>query len=256
MRLLFSRTSHTIAFRMFWTALAIGVMSHALPALAQEMTAGDGTAATVQKTALSMVWEVARTPPYVFFVLVACSIFTVTLLIERFMYYRSAAGDAEDLVEKIKQTRTLSDAFAAIEKAPGVAGRVMRTAVQAARDGYKPEQIEDLAESAATKELISLERFLPQLDSMVTSCPLLGLLGTTIGMIKSFSIVAAIGMSDPNKLAGGISEALINTATGLAVAIPALFAYNYFTGRKEAILMDLENALTELMVILKSSIPQ
>ena len=74
-------------------------------------------------------------------------------------------------------------------------------------------------------------------------------------MIHSFSIVAAIGMSDPTKLAGGISEALINTAAGLAVAIPALFAYNYFSGKKEAILMDMEKSLTELIVLLKSPIP-
>ncbi len=98
-----------------------------------------------------------------------------------------------------------------------------------------------------------MEKFLPQLDSMVTLCPLIGLLGTTVGMIRSFSIIAAIGMSDPTKLAGGISEALINTASGLAVAIPALFAYNYFTGKKEAILMDMEKGLSEVMVILKQS---
>ena len=98
-----------------------------------------------------------------------------------------------------------------------------------------------------------MEKFLPQLDSMVTLCPLIGLLGTTVGMIRSFSIIAAIGMSDPTKLAGGISEALINTASGLAVAIPALFAYNYFTGKKEAILMDMERGLSEIMVILKQS---
>jgi biopolymer transport protein ExbB len=178
--------------------------------------------------------------------------FTVTLLIERFMYYRSAAGSAEELIAQVKQARTLADALAATGHAPGAAGRVIRTAIQAAHDGYKPEQVENLAESAATKELISLERFLPQIDSMVTLCPLLGLLGTTVGMIKSFSIVAAIGMSDPTKLAGGISEALVNTAAGLAVAIPALFAYNYFAGKKEAILMDLEKGVTELMVILNS----
>jgi len=206
-----------------------------------------------QKNALAMVWEVAKTPPYVFLILVACSIFTATLLIERFSYYQSAAGSAEDIVARVKQARSLDDALRATEYAPGVAGRVIRAAVQAAHDGYPPEQVESLAESAATKELMSLEKFLPQIDSMVTLCPLLGLLGTTVGMIKSFSIVAAIGMSDPTKLAGGISEALVNTAAGLAVAIPALFAYNYFTGKKEAIVMDLENGVTELMVILKST---
>jgi biopolymer transport protein ExbB len=245
MRLGSSRTS-CFPLLIFWAVLAVMLTGLSRPALAQD-------AVMVQKNALAMVWDVAKTPPYVFLVLVLCSVFTVTLLIERFMYYRSATGSAEELIAKIKQTHTIADALAATEHAPGAAGRVIRTAVQAAHDGYKPEQVESLAESAATKELISLERFLPQIDSMVTLCPLLGLLGTTVGMIKSFSIVAAIGMSDPTKLAGGISEALVNTAAGLAVAIPALFAYNYFAGKKEAILMDLEKGVTELMVILDSS---
>jgi biopolymer transport protein ExbB len=243
MRPLSNRTS-----RVFWMVLAAIAISQALPSFAQETSA-----ATAIKT--KTFWEMLQAGGLTLYILAGLSIFTVTLLIERFMYYRSAAGNAGELVEKIKQAHTLADASTAIEHAPGIAGRVIRTAVQAARDGYKVEQIEGLAESAVTKELISMERFLPQLDSMVTMCPLIGLLGTTIGMIKSFGVVAAIGMSDPTKLAGGISEALVNTAAGLAVAIPSLFAYNYFSGKKEAILMDLEQGLTELMVILKSSIP-
>src|SRR5882724_4268938 len=242
-----------IAFRVFLAAFVAVLLSHAWPALAQE-AAGSATA-TVQKTASEMIWSVARTPPYVFLVLVACSILTVTLIIERFMYYRGATGNAEELIRKIKQAGSLSEALTAVERVPGVVAQVIRATIQASRDGCPPDQIESLAQSAATREQISMEKFLPQLDSMVTLCPLLGLLGTTVGMIKSFSIVAAIGMSDPTRLAGGISEALINTATGLAVAIPALFAYNYFTAKKEAILMDMEKGLTELMVILKSSIP-
>jgi len=245
MRLGSSRTSR-FPLLTFWAALVVVLMSLSRPVVAQEVT-------LIQKNALDMVWDVAKTPPYVFFVLILCSVFTATLLIERFMYYRSAAGSAEELIAKVKRSRTLEDALVATENAPGVAGRVIRTAIQAAHDGYKPDQVESLAESAATKELISLEKFLPQIDSMVTLCPLLGLLGTTVGMIKSFSIVAALGMSDPTKLAGGISEALVNTAAGLAVAIPALFAYNYFSGKKEAIVMDLEKGVTELMVILNSS---
>jgi biopolymer transport protein ExbB len=240
------------AFRIFLATSAVVAIGHALPTLAQEAAAVATPA--VQKSALAMIGEVAKTPPYVFLVLVACSIFTVTLILERFMYYRNAAGDTEALIQKIKQAGSLSAALNAIQNAPGLAGKVIRATIQTARDGATPEQIESVAQSAATKELISMEKYLPQLDSMVTLCPLLGLLGTTIGMIKSFSIVAAIGMSDPTKLAGGISEALINTAAGLAVAIPALFAYNYFTGKKEAILMDMERSLTELMVILKSFI--
>jgi biopolymer transport protein ExbB len=196
---------------------------------------------------------VALTPPYVFFILVACSIYTCTLVPERFMFYRKAAGNAEDAVNKIKQAGTLSDAITAIEGAPGVTGRVMRYALTCSRDGYTPEQVEQLVQGEVTKELIGMEKYLPQLDSMVTMCPLIGLLGTTVGMIRSFSVVASAGMGDPTKLAGGISEALINTAAGLAIALPALFAFNYFTGRKEQILMDMEKGLSEVMVLLKQS---
>ena len=229
--------------------LVFGLVSSAFAQDAAPVDAGEKK----EKTAFVMLWDVAKTPPYVFFLLIGCSIFTFTLIPERFMYYRKAAGSAEEMVTQIKQAGTLSEALTAIENSPGVAGTVLRAALTASRDGYTPEQVEQLVQGTVTKELISMEKFLPQLDSMVTLCPLIGLLGTTVGMIRSFSIIAAIGMSDPTKLAGGISEALINTASGLAVAIPALFAYNYFTGKKEAILMDMEKGLSEVMVILKQS---
>lgn len=186
-------------------------------------------------------------------VLGVCSVVTLTLIIERFMFYRKTGGNSEELVAEIKHAPSLSEALPALENTPGIAARVFRLAIQSARDGYSPEQIEQLVQGEVTKELITMERYLPQLDTMVTMCPLIGLAGTTLGMIRSFSIVAAIGMSDPTKLAGGISEALVNTAAGLLVAIPALFCYNYFTGRKEAVLMDMEKGLSELMVIIKSS---
>jgi biopolymer transport protein ExbB len=224
--------------------------------LATTLFAQDATGAApvkAQKTVWEMIWAVAKTPPFVFFGLVACSIFTFTIIPERFMYYRKSAGNTQDMLDKIKQAGTISDALAAIESAPGVAGRVVRAALVASRDGYSPENVEQLVQGEVTKELIGLEERLPMLDSMVTMCPLMGLLGTTIGMIKSFSIVSAVGMSDPSALAGGISEALINTATGLAVALPALLAFNYLTGKKEAILMDMEKGLSEVMVLLKQS---
>jgi biopolymer transport protein ExbB len=229
-----------------WAVLAAAVTG---PVFAQEAGVTDSIKA---KT----LWDMLQAGGPILLLLAVLSVITATLIIERFLYYRSEAGSPGELLHRIKQAATLSDMHQATNGVPGVAGRVMRATIQAARDGHKPDEIEDLAQSAVTNELISLDKHLPLLDSMVTMCPLIGLLGTTIGMIHSFSIVAAIGMSDPTKLAGGISEALINTAAGLAVAIPALFAYNYFSGRKEAILMNMEKSLTELIVLLKSPIPQ
>jgi biopolymer transport protein ExbB len=242
-----SNRSYRLSLAIGLAFLAVIVAGHVSPAFAQE---AGGEAAVKTKT----MWEMLKHGGPTLIVLGLCSIFTVTLIIERFTFYRGATGNSEELLAKIKQAGTLSEALAAIENAPGVAGRVFRKAIQSGRDGYPVEQIEKLVEGDVTKELIQMEKFLPQLDSMVTMCPLIGLLGTTVGMIRSFSVVAAIGMTKPEMLAGGISEALINTATGLAVAIPALFTYNYFAGKKEAILMDMEKGLSELMVILKSSL--
>ncbi len=243
-----NRTSRLVS-AVFWTVLAAAASSSTGPVFAQE-------AGAVDSVKTKTLWEMLQAGGPLLLVLALLSVITATLIIERFLYYRSVGASAGELLHKIKQGATLSDMLQVTNDVSSVAGRVMRVTIQAARDGYKPDEIEDLAQSAVTKELISLEKHLPLLDSMVTMCPLIGLLGTTIGMIHSFSVVAAIGMSDPTKLAGGISEALINTAAGLAVAIPALFAYNYFSGKKEAILMNMEKSLTELIVLLKSPIPQ
>ena len=199
------------------------------------------------------MWDIVKHGGPVLIILGLCSVLCLTLMIERYTYYRKAAGNTDEMLAAIKRAGTIAEALAAIEKSPGIAGHVFRVALTVARDGYQPKQVERLVESAVTKEMIQMEKFLPQLDTLVTLCPLLGLFGTTLGMIRSFSIVAAIGMKNPEMLAGGISEALVNTAAGLGVALPALFAFNFFAGRKEAILMDLERGLTELMVIIESS---
>jgi len=233
---------------IFWTALGMSAVGGTGRVFAQE-------AGAVDSVKTKTFWDMLQAGGPILLLLALLSVITATLIIERFLYYRSVGGSAGELLHKIKQGATLSDMLRATNDVPSLAGRVMRATIQSARNGYKPDEIEDLAQCAVTKELISLEKHLPLLDSMVTMCPLIGLLGTTIGMIHSFSVVAAIGMSDPTKLAGGISEALINTAAGLAVAIPALFAYNYFSGKKEAILMDTEESLTELIVLLKSPTP-
>jgi biopolymer transport protein ExbB len=243
----FMRTLHRMTGTGF-LALVLAALAYAPVAIAQD--AAPAPAAVKKETS---AWDMIKHGGPTLIILGICSVFTMTVIIERFMFYRKATGNTDDMLNKIKQAGTMSQALQSIEHAPGVSGRVMRKAIQACRDGYSIEDIEKLVEGEVTKELIQMEKLLPQLDSMVTMCPLIGLLGTTLGMISSFSIVAAKGMSDPTELAGGISEALVNTAAGLMIAVPALFAYNYFTGRKEAILMDMEKGLSELMVILKAS---
>src|SRR2546427_9659575 len=187
--------------RMKRVAAIVGLCLIAAGAFAQE-------AAPAKKE--TTAWEMIKHGGPTLVVVVICSVYPVTLIIERFMFYREAQGDTIGMLTKIKQAGTLAEALSALEHAPGISGRILRTALESSRDGYSPEQVEQLVQGEATKELIGMEKFLPQLDSMVTMCPLIGLLGTTIGMIRSFSIVAAIGMSDATKLAGGIAEAVLN----------------------------------------------
>ena len=92
-----------------------------------------------------------------------------------------------------------------------------------------------------------LERYLNTLGTIAAMSPLLGLLGTVMGMIRTFSALMPSGAADPASLAGGISEALITTAAGLMVAIPTLIAYRYLRGRVDALVVQMEKEVIALL---------
>jgi len=97
---------------------------------------------------------------------------------------------------------------------------------------------------------LSLEKNLNTLGTIAAIAPLLGLLGTVIGMIKVFAVITTEGVGNPETLAGGISEALITTATGLVVAIPSLIFYRYFRGKINLLVVDMEQQAMKLIEIL------
>jgi len=117
-------------------------------------------------------------------------------------------------------------------------GRILAAGLSARdldRDLMK-EQIEDVGRHVVH----DLERYLNSLGTIASITPLLGLLGTVIGMIKVFAVITTRGIGDPGVLAGGISEALVTTAAGLTVAIPSLMFYRYFRGRVDALVVMME----------------
>lgn len=99
----------------------------------------------------------------------------------------------------------------------------------------------------------SLERFLPVLDTVVTMAPLLGLLGTVTGMIKTFGILSLSGIGHPTAVTGGVAEALIATALGLAIAIFSLFFYNFYLAKVETVRAELETQTYRLLAWLKET---
>ncbi|MBI5875207.1 MAG: MotA/TolQ/ExbB proton channel family protein [Deltaproteobacteria bacterium] len=106
-------------------------------------------------------------------------------------------------------------------------------------------------ESAATKEVLRMKKYLPAMDTIITLAPLLGLLGTIIGMIRSFDVMSLAGLGQPHAVTGGVAEALIATATGLTVAIITLVPYNFFLNKVEKAVEEMEHYATRLEMILR-----
>jgi biopolymer transport protein ExbB len=109
------------------------------------------------------------------------------------------------------------------------------------------EYIKEAVEDTGRHVVHDLERFLNTLGTIAGISPLLGLLGTVIGMIKVFSTIMVSGVGDANVLAGGISQALITTAAGLTVAIPSYFFYRFFRGKVAEYVVSMEEKAISLI---------
>jgi biopolymer transport protein ExbB len=113
------------------------------------------------------------------------------------------------------------------------------------------EELKEILEDTGRLQLMGLQRGLPALATIVAGAPLLGLLGTVIGMIKIFSVVATAGSGITEQLSSGISQALITTATGLVIAIPALFVHSYLESRALTILSESEAQILDFLHLVR-----
>lgn len=110
--------------------------------------------------------------------------------------------------------------------------------------------MKEAIEETGRQVVVDMERFLNTLGTVAQVTPLLGLLGTVVGMIKVFTAITAEGVGNASQLAGGISEALITTAAGLAVAIPALMCYRYFQRKVDELVISMEQESLKLVEVL------
>jgi biopolymer transport protein ExbB len=113
------------------------------------------------------------------------------------------------------------------------------------------DELKEILEDTGRRELMGLQRGLGALATIVAGAPLLGLLGTVLGMIQIFSVVASAGSSLAEGLAAGIAQALITTAAGLIIAIPALFTHSYLEARAVGILSEVEAKIVEFLHLVR-----
>jgi len=134
-------------------------------------------------------------------------------------------------------------------KRKGVVSRILKVCM-ANRD-QSPSVLDDAIQEAFLHELPKLERFLPSIRMLSSVAPMLGLLGTVTGIIATFDMITVVGGGKPQLLAGGISEALTTTATGLMIAIPGLLAHSFLSSRIEGLIADAERFAASLSNVLK-----
>jgi len=194
------------------------------------------------------MFEIMKSGGIVMVPIVLCSILALAISLERLWTLRGQKVVPEELTDKIWQwveNRSLSDKQITALQQHSPLGRVLAAGL-ANRHRDRLVMIEAI-EDAGRHVMHDLERYLNPLATIASISPLLGLLGTVMGMIRTFRAVTISGIGDPSALAGGIAEALVCTAGGLIVAIPALVAYRYFRGKVDGLVVDMEKESLKLV---------
>jgi biopolymer transport protein ExbB len=189
----------------------------------------------------------------ILWIIMGLSVLATAIIIERLLYFKRIKVDEDKLFLRIKgavEKEHFDEALSICDSNASPLSGLMKVGIDH-RD--QPDYIQkEVLKDAARQEIPQLERYLTSLGTIAHISPLLGLLGTVTGNIKSFGILGGgISMGDPSILAKGISEALITTAAGLIVSIPAVIFYNNLVKKVETILIKMENQVNEMILLLK-----
>ncbi len=190
----------------------------------------------------------------VMFPLIVVGLWLSALVIERFFFLLYERRHSLKFCEEVLELCGKGD-FEAAErlaaKRKGIVARILKVCLAQRR--RPPSVLDDAIQEAFLHESPRFERFLPSIRMLSAVAPMLGLLGTVTGIITTFDMITVVGGGKPRLLAGGISEALTTTATGLIIAIPGLLAYSFLSSRIEGLLADAERFAASLSNILKQT---
>lgn len=184
--------------------------------------------------------------------LIFCSVISVAVLIERFVNVKKAQTDVSEVVHKAEDLLYGGRSDKAIELLESTDTAVTRVLAAGICTMHLGDRCSERAmEEQGTKEVSAINHRLGSLDTIITIAPLLGLLGTVTGMISAFHVIAAKeGISTPTAITGGVAEALIATATGLAVAIFTVVGYNHLQERIKGVVAEIEIRGTAMLNVL------
>ena len=180
-------------------------------------------------------------------VLAALSVYSLAVVWERWNFYKKSLAGLPHFLSRLRHILSAGDLKEAVtlcQRHPGPAAEVVMAALVGPPG---KEERRNAAERALERSFSQLQRRLPMLGTVGSVAPFIGLFGTVLGVMRAFKDLASAAGAGPGVVAVGISEALIATAAGLFVAIPAIVAYNYFTTRANAFSDELSWAVEEIL---------
>ncbi|WP_438316595.1 MotA/TolQ/ExbB proton channel family protein [Candidatus Caldatribacterium sp. SIUC1] len=200
------------------------------------------------------VFSVIAKGGYVMYPIVACSVIALAVFIERWYVLRYLKDRIRKYLKAVRKALAQEDLRGILElssRSPNPASRIILAGLRKYFKGL-PREAREAMETAASFELPLLEKRLSTLVVIANISPLLGLLGTVTGMIRTFAVIAAVGVGKPTEMAGGISEALLTTAAGLSVAIPTLVMHHYLAHLVEGLVQEIERVSSEVLELIES----
>jgi biopolymer transport protein ExbB len=200
------------------------------------------------------MWEIVRAGGWMMGPIIVFSVIAAAIILERLWTLQDRRVIPADLTRRVWrliEAGQVSEQVIEALRQNSALGKVLAAGL--ANRHRSREALMERLEDAGRHVVHELERFLNTLGTIAGVAPLLGLLGTVGGIIKSFNAINAGGMGDPRALSGGIAQALVTTAAGLMVAIPALVAYRYLRGRVERIIIEIEKDAISLADALETA---
>lgn len=197
------------------------------------------------------MFELVKAGGWLMLPILLCSILAFAIVVERFWSLQRKRVCPGNLVSQIWQWANndqLNAQRISELRAGSALGRVLAAGLM--NVNHNRHVMKESIEDTGRHVVVELERYLNTLGTIAAITPLLGLLGTVIGMIKVFTVITTVGVGNASALAGGISEALITTAAGLSVAIPTLMFYRYFRGKVDEIVVYMEQQALKMVEIL------
>jgi len=183
-----------------------------------------------------------------------CSLVTVAVIIEKYIMLAQSKVDPKQLMTKIRSALSRNDVVSAVDACHKVKAPVSNILKHGALNyKYGHQAVKEAIEIAGKEEIFHMEKRLSVLANMAGVAPMLGFLGTVTGMISVFHTIEQLGGNvNASVLAGGIWEAMLTTAFGLIVGIPALYFYNFFVGKVNRFVFEIENSAEEFLTMIKT----